>query len=136
MKILIYPDPFLNKVLPPCTKPVPERVIDSLVDVVYDNEGLGLAANQVGLPYRIIVVFKRFMVNPVILDMSEDKTTSHEGCLSLPGKQYPVQRSNTIIIRWQTTDFKETKTQKWGKDYAWVAQHEIDHLNGILINEK
>ena len=130
-----YPDEFLTRVLPECTEPVSQDIVDLMMDVAYETECLGLAASQLGIPYRIIVVFKRLMVNPVILQSSNKLILIEEGCLSLPGEVHKVLRHEGVIVEWQTPDLKETKRQGWLGSYAYVAQHEIDHLNGKLISE-
>ena len=133
--IKTYPDEFLTRVLPTCKKPVKQDIVDLMMDVAYETECLGLAANQVGILHRIIVVFKRLMVKPVILEFKGDVSIVSEGCLSLPNQMCVTQRHDIIRIQWQTPNLKETKTQQWGGMMAYVAQHEIDHLNGRLIND-
>ena len=134
--IKTYPDEFLTRVLPECKTPVKQDIVDLLMDVVTDTQCLGLAANQVGIPHRIIVVLKRLMVNPMILKVGDTTAVVEETCLSIPDKVFQVERHEQILIQWQTPDLKKTKTQNWMGGFAYVAQHEIDHLNGILINEK
>ncbi len=134
--IKTYPDEFLTRVLPECTDSVSQDIVDMMMDVAYESECLGLAANQLGVPHRIIVVLKRLMVNPVILKTSKSVISVEEGCFSLPGETHKVLRHEVIIVEWQTPDLKETKRQGWVRELAFIAQHEIDHLNGILINDE
>lgn len=110
------------------------------------HRGIGLAAPQVGVNKRIIVVWlpkKRddesfpvvLMINPIILDKSPKTDVDEEGCLSLPGILWDVTRSTSIELEW--IDLKGKKMRKNIQGFwARVIQHEIDHLDGILISDK
>jgi peptide deformylase len=99
-------------------------------------EGIGLAAPQVGVLYRIVVVdvegVEKCLVNPEILSSSEEKYTEAEGCLSILYRFYAVQRSSKIEIQASSPQGKSLHFKAQGLA-ARVLQHEIDHLHGILI---
>lgn len=97
--------------------------------------GLGLAAPQIGILRRIACVGKFVMVNPVILWKSADLTPLDEGCLSIPGQRMRVLRPRRVLVEY--VDMFGTKREIELKDkMAKCAQHEIDHLNGILILDR
>ena len=107
-----------------------------------NDNSIGLACNQLGLDGRIIIVkiknrWVRF-INPIMCYKSDETIITDESCLSVPNKTIKVERSKTIMI----IDDKSTNKNKWkngmkftGMD-AIVIQHEIDHLNGIIITDK
>ena len=98
--------------------------------------GIGLSANQVGLDKRIVVMHAkkpRVLINPEIIER-KGKIISKEGCLSLPGMQSEKDRSKIVKIKYKTLDGVE-KRETLKKTEAIVIQHEIDHLNGILMND-
>lgn len=107
-----------------------------MVTMRLDN-GRGLAANQVGLTERMIVM--RFgnaiiaMVNPEIIHTSKGARMSTEGCLSVRGGQYKIERFKKVKVKYTDLDGKEYRVSMQGTD-AVCVQHEIDHLNGLLIS--
>jgi peptide deformylase len=139
-KIVLYPDPILRKVAAPVT--VFDQRIDSvskrMIATMYQSKGIGLAGPQVNLPQRIFVLDAseqrnqpRVMVNPEIRE-SSGSVTMEEGCLSVPGVRVPVPRAAQIRVRAQDERgkfFELTATEL----EAVAVQHEIDHLNGVLI---
>jgi peptide deformylase len=111
-----------------------------MMDIMHDSEGIGLAAPQVGISKRLIVVDisgvnKNFgpmiFVNPVILE-AKGEIKMEEGCLSVPGVREDILRPQKVMIRYQTLSGEE-KTEEYDDLMARVIQHEIDHLNGILF---
>lgn len=101
------------------------------------NNGIGLAATQVGLDLNMAVIQLKGgkliqLINPKILSRSRLKLSS-EGCLSLPGRLYVVPRYNSILITYRTLDKKNKFLEAKGL-LAFAIQHEMDHLNGILID--
>lgn len=97
--------------------------------------GLGLAAPQIGVLKRVACVGKFFMVNPVIVWQSETQTIMNEGCLSIPGQRIPVLRPSAVEVEY----FDVTGTKKkirLSDTMAKCVQHEIDHLDGVLIIDK
>ena len=98
--------------------------------------GIGLAAPQIGLQKRLILIhtpsFQKVILNPVITRTRLGKTTSEEGCLSFPGKIIKMKRHKQIIVEGFDQNWKPVKFKLRNLD-SNVAQHEIDHLNGITI---
>lgn len=141
--ILTAPDPFLRQV----SKPV-ERVdddlralMDDMLETMYDAPGIGLAAIQVGVPLRVIVMDladseeepqPRYFVNPEILDPSEDMSVYQEGCLSVPEFFDEVERPARCRVRYLDYDGVEQTLDAEGL-LATCIQHEMDHLEGVLF---
>lgn len=113
-----------------------QALIQNLLDTVHHAEGAGLAAPQIGISERVTVarIGTEFipLVNPDILWKSEQIILGEEGCLSLPNVWLDVPRSVDIILRYVDSKGKEFEKKLSGFD-ARVVQHEVDHLNGILI---
>jgi len=113
-----------------------KRLILEMVAAMRKAQGVGLAAPQIGLSIRLCVIELDGAVsvffNPKITSMSKGTTVSEEGCLSLPGEFFPIVRSEKVTVRY---DDAEGKPQKLKTDgfLAIVLQHEIDHLEGMLI---
>ncbi len=142
--ILLHPDPRLKKACDPIadiTKDL-RALADDMLETMYDAPGVGLAAPQLGILQRMIVLdcdkddrlMRRalVMINPEITAQSEDLNVYEEGCLSLPDQFAEVTRPSEVEVRW--TDLKG-KEQSQGFDGLWATcvQHEIDHLNGKLF---
>lgn len=114
------------------------QLLDDMTATMYASGGIGLAAPQIGISKRIIVVdlsytgFVHRMINPVIVSRSEEKIAIMEGCLSVPGKHGEVQRSQKIVVKYQD-DKGKFKVMEAAELLAIVLQHEIDHLDGILF---
>jgi peptide deformylase len=141
--ILTAPDPRLKTI----SKPV-ERVddalralMDDMLDTMYDAPGIGLAAIQIGVPQRVIVMDlagkdeekqPRFFVNPEILWRSEELSFYEEGCLSVPEMYEDVQRPARIRARWLDYHGQEVEMEADGM-LATCLQHEMDHLEGVLF---
>lgn len=114
--------------------------VEEMFETMYFSNGIGLAAVQVGILKRIIVVdvpkFGRHaLINPVIIDSSLETSVYEEGCLSLPGIAGEVERPKKIEIKYLDLKGKE-KTLKADGLLATCIQHEIDHLDGILFIDK
>ena len=111
-----------------------------LTRTIHQRKGaVGFAGNQVGLKESVFCTLIdskwRLFANAEIIRKSWSKTTDVEGCLSLPNEEYQVKRYNKITIRYQNAQGETLKESFQGYD-ARVIQHEIDHLNGILISDK
>ena len=138
-KIAKYPNPVLRKT----AKLVGDfnddlkKLADNMAKVMYEDDGIGLAAPQVSKSLRLIVVglgygeYKTY-VNPDITFFSKEKTTTDEGCLSLPKIFANVIRPKKIHIKYYNLDGELQKEKLKGMD-AVILQHEVDHLNGILF---
>ena len=135
-------DPVLRKISRPVTEfnQKLHTLMDDMYDTMYKEEGCGLAAPQVGILRRVLVVDcgdnggKVEMVNPRIVAES-GQVGMNEGCLSVPGKSGYVVRSQKIKVEYQTR-FGEKKCEVFKDFIARALQHEIDHLNGILYIDK
>lgn len=143
LPILIAPDASLKKVAAPVAQ-VDERVrrlMDDMLETMYDAPGIGLAAPQVGVLERILVVDcapegearqPYRMANPEIVWHSEDLASYEEGCLSLPEIYAEISRPQQVRVRYR--DENDTEQELDAADLlATVIQHEIDHINGILF---
>jgi len=115
------------------------RLTQDLLATMRDNEGVGLAATQVGRLKRVFVAAiedkEYVIVNPVLTDISETTETATEGCLSIPGIQVDVERPTAVTISGQ--DVSGRPLQIEASDLlARVLQHEVDHLDGVLILDR
>ncbi len=138
LEIKKYPSPVLkNKAeeVLTITPEVKESILD-MIEIVKKEKGIGLAAPQVGVSKRIIVIETEkgvtSFINPEILEKSKEKAIEEEGCLSLPGLYLKIKRAKKIEIRAKNIEGEELKIKAEGL-LARVFQHEIDHLDGILI---
>jgi len=135
--IRIYPDPVLVKRAGSVQNidGQVKEIVDRMVEAMYANHGIGLAAPQIGIPLQIFVAGPengwRGFINPEVLE-GEGESILEEGCLSLPNLLVPVKRKETVFIRAWDLDGKEMNLEISGLP-SRVVQHEIDHLNGILI---
>jgi peptide deformylase len=135
--IRIYPDPILRKKAL-AIENIDGRVkdiADRMAQVMRANKGIGLAAPQIGIPQRIIIVDigegVRTLINPEVVD-EEGESIMVEGCLSLPNIEILLKRKEKVFIRGWNLEGKEVNLEFIGFP-GRVYQHEIDHLNGILI---
>jgi peptide deformylase len=135
--IRIYPDPILRKKAQ-FVENIDGKVkdiSDRMAKAMYANKGIGLAAPQIGIPSRILIVDIgegcKVLINPEILE-GEGESVLEEGCLSLPTIEVPVKRMEKVFIRGRNLESKEVSLELLGFP-GRVYQHEIDHLNGILI---
>jgi peptide deformylase len=141
--LIILPDPVLRQVSAPL-----EQVDDAvrglatdMLDTMYDAPGIGLAAIQLGVPKRMLVIDlskedeekkPQVYINPEILHFSEERSTYEEGCLSIPDYYAEVERPANITVKFVGIDGKEHTLEADGL-LATCLQHEIDHLNGVLF---
>src|SRR5688500_9932319 len=143
VNVIYYPDPRLKKM----SKPVEDfdqalaDLATRMLELMREHRGVGLAAPQVGRSIRLFVMNAtqqpgedRVYVNPELIDPTGAET-SEEGCLSIPGINCDVERSQTVILRAQ--DLKGNPVEEHATGYlARVWQHEIDHLNAVLITDR
>ena len=141
--LVILPDPLLRQTSEPIgeiTDEVRELAGDMLA-TMYDAPGIGLAAIQVGVPKRLVVIDLAkpeeerkpiVLVNPEITWTSEEKRTYEEGCLSIPEYYEEVERPDRIKYRYRNLDGETLEAEAEGV-MATCLQHEIDHLNGVLF---
>jgi len=115
-----------------------QRLLDDMVETMREAPGVGLAANQVGVLQRLIVVevdqVVHQLINPEIL-LADGEQVSEEGCLSLPGYSGAIARASKVVAQARDRQGKPLKIAAHGL-LAVVLQHEIDHLNGVLFVDK
>jgi peptide deformylase len=142
MKILEYPNEVLRKnceeIKDPTSVEIKQLILD-MTQTLRANDGLGLAAPQVGKNLQICVIEIEnelfVLINPEIKSLSKEKITSQEGCLSLPNKFLNINRHKRIKVKATDTNGKKQIIRARGL-LARVIQHEIDHLNGVLIVDR
>ncbi|MDO6604642.1 peptide deformylase [Arenibacter palladensis] len=158
LPIVAYGDPVLRKVADDIDKDFPrfEELLANMWDTMYNANGVGLAAPQIGLPIRLFVVdstpfaddeelteeeqnalkgFRKVFINAKIEEETGTEWAFNEGCLSIPDVREDVSRKDTITISYMDENFKSYKETYDGL-LARVIQHEYDHIEGILFTDK
>lgn len=144
-EIITVPDPVLKQVAQPVDK-VDEAIrkqMDGMLQAMYDAPGIGLAANQVSLLNRVLVMDLSdkkegeepnpiCMANPEIIHESEEMSVREEGCLSIPQQYAEVERPAIVRVKYLDYNGKEAELEASGL-LSHCVQHEIDHLNGVLF---
>ena len=140
-KIRIDGDSVLRKKCKPVTEMTPRlsQLIDDMFDTMYEADGVGLAAPQVGILKRIVVIDVTgedpiLLINPVILS-TDGEQTGYEGCLSVPGKTGVVTRPNHVKVKAYNADMEEF-TLEGEELLARAICHELDHLDGKLYVDR
>ena len=142
-EILVLPDPLLRKVSEPVTSVNTEvkNLLDDMLETMYAAPGIGLAAVQVGVLKRIIVIDLSkdgekkdplFIINPEITYKSDELISYEEGCLSIPNQFAEVKRPSSCKVNYLDYDGKKREINADGL-LATCIQHEVDHLNGVLF---
>src|SRR5678810_541669 len=142
-EILVVPDPVLKKVSEPVAgvDDALRALMDDMLETMYAAPGIGLAAIQVGVPKRVIVMdlaregeppAPRYFINPEILWASEETAPYEEGCLSVPEIFDEVERPSHVKLRYLDYDGKTVEEDAEGL-FAVCIQHEMDHLEGVLF---
>jgi peptide deformylase len=141
--LIILPDPLLRQQ----SKPVEtvdseiQRLADDMLETMYDAPGIGLAAIQIGVPRRMLVIDlsrddeenkPQVFINPEILKVSDEVSTYEEGCLSIPDYYAEVERPASLTVGYVDRDGKQQTVEADGL-LATCLQHEVDHLNGVLF---
>jgi len=142
LKVLRYGDPSLRRTAEPVGDVTPEirRIIADMTETMYDEVGIGLAAPQVGISKRLIVIADeegrgvQALLNPAIVDRGGE-VTGEEGCLSVPGVFAPVTRAAWVKVEARSVDGNPLTLNARGLR-ARVLQHEIDHLDGVLFIDR
>lgn len=141
LKIRTYPEPVLRKKAKKITsidKKI-QKLIDDMIDTLHDATGVGLAANQVGVPLRLVVIHEPekellVLVNPEVVKREGERVVT-EGCLSIPGYQGEVKRSELVKVKAQDRNGKSIRIK--GEELLGQAlEHEIDHLDGVLYIDR
>jgi peptide deformylase len=141
--LIILPDPLLRQVSQPVERVDSElnQLVDDMLETMYEAPGIGLAAIQVGVPRRLLVIdlakegeepVPLVFINPKIIRSSDERSTYEEGCLSIPDYYAEVERPATITVTSLDRTGKEVTTEADGL-LATCLQHEIDHLDGVLF---
>jgi peptide deformylase len=116
------------------------RLVERMIALMHDAQGVGLAATQVGILRRLFVYEPdedgpRALVNPVVAERGEEAASDEEGCLSLQGVRVPVERATRIVLEGKDENGAEVRVEL--EDYAArIVQHELDHLDGVLIIDR
>ncbi|HCL67353.1 MAG TPA: peptide deformylase [Rhizobium sp.] len=141
--LIILPDPILRQVSNPVERVDSDirKLAEDMLETMYDAPGIGLAAIQVGVPRRLLVIDVAregeekqplVFINPEIVTSSDERSVYEEGCLSIPDYYAEVERPATVTVRSIDREGKEQLTEADGL-LATCLQHEIDHLNGVLF---
>ncbi|MFW6348328.1 MAG: peptide deformylase [Cyclonatronaceae bacterium] len=148
LPIVTYDDPVLREKAAPITENTPElqQLIDDMFETMYNGQGVGLAAPQIGRSIRLFVtdsdpftkeeetedVGPITFINPELISDDGEKISMDEGCLSIPGVREAVKRPDSITVRFLDREFKpqERRFSGW---MSRVFQHELDHINGVLF---
>lgn len=151
--IVGYGSPVLRKKAEPITVDYPElkQLIADMYETMYAADGVGLAAPQIGLSIRLVVIgyypydeetksygetaIEHTLINPEILESVGEKTFFNEGCLSIPDIHEDVLRPEGVVVHYFDADFNEHTEEIHGM-FARVAQHEIDHLEGKVFTDR
>jgi len=142
VNILEHPNPALKQKaveVSPATDPGIVALVKAMAKMMYDAPGVGLAATQVGVQKRVIVIDVEdgliALCNPAIIEASEETEIEDEGCLSLPGITVPVERPAACVC--EALDIKGNPVRIEADGFlARVLQHETDHLDGLLIIDR
>ncbi|WP_142416290.1 peptide deformylase [Bartonella massiliensis] len=141
--LVTLPDPILREV----SKPVEQvdaalqQLVDDMLETMYHSHGVGLAAIQIGIPLRMLVMDVSpndapknplVIINPEILWLSDERNVYKEGCLSIPDYFAEVERPKRLRVRYQNREGKQTEIEA-DDLLATCLQHEIDHLDGRLF---
>ena len=158
LPIVAYGDSVLKKKAVAISKDYPklDELVANMYETMYNANGVGLAAPQIGLAIRLFLVdtapfaeddsfteeeqeqlkiFKKTFINPIILDEDGDEWAFNEGCLSIPDVREDVFRQPRVKIQYQDEDFN-TYTEEYDGLIARVIQHEYDHIEGVLFTDK
>ncbi len=142
LKLVPSEDPVLRKEAEFIKNPLDlevQKLIPKMFESMEEEKGVGLAAPQVGISLRLATIKikdkKLTLINPEIVSHSKKMSIYPEGCLSLPGKEFPIVRYNTVTVKFINELGRKMKIKKSGL-LAIAFQHEIDHLDGILMSDR
>jgi len=151
LPIYLYGQPVLRKETKEITPDYPnlKELIDNMFETMYNADGIGLAAPQVGLDIRLFVIdleplaednpvykgFKKTFINPKIVEYTGEIIKMEEGCLSIPGIHENVDREETIRIQYVDENFV-AHDEVYGEFFARCIQHEYDHIEATLFTDK
>lgn len=153
--IIAYGDPVLRKKAVEIDEDYPDLnlLLEDMFETMYNSQGVGLAAPQIGLSIRIFIVdaapfvdedeedveglrdFKRVFINPIIIEETGKEWKFEEGCLSIPGIREDVSRQPDLIVEYYNEKFELIEEKLTGLP-ARIVQHEYDHIEGVLFTDK
>ena len=148
LPVYVYGQPVLRKVTEDITPEYPnlKQLLENMFETMHQAEGIGLAAPQIGLPIRVVVIdldimsddypeykgYRRAFINPHIIETNDETSSMEEGCLSLPGIHESVKRPTKIRVKYMDADWNEH--DEWVEGFeARCMQHEFDHLEGKMF---
>jgi len=140
LPVVLHPNPILRQKATPVDvfDANLQRLVNDMFETMAQNQGVGLAANQVGVLQRVLVIeYKKrrtVLINPVI-EWMEGEEIGEEGCLSLPNLLVNVKRAPLVVVKAFNAQGKPIRLKEKGF-FARIIQHEMDHLDGILIIDK
>lgn len=142
LKVRKYPDKILQekalKIKVPFAAEI-KKLIPQMIETMRENNGMGLAAPQIGKSLRLCIIEEGgkiyVLINPKINSSSRKKIKMEEGCLSFPGEFFPIARAEKVKVRYLDENGKKAKIKAEGL-LARALQHEIDHLDGILMIDR
>jgi peptide deformylase len=143
LPIILLPDPILRETAKPVERIDDEtrRLLDDMLETMYDAPGVGLAGPQIGISRRILVMDPSTkeerpeplaLINPEILEFAGEMQIGEEGCLSIPEIYAEVERPAWVQVRYVDREGKVAERRFEGRP-AIILQHEVDHLNGVLF---
>lgn len=146
MKIRTFPDPVLRETIPEfdfaTTDIDPKELEKTLIEFMFENGGIGLAANQVGLRHRVFVMghpdnpkLAKAFFNPIVVKSTETFNDMEEGCLSFPNVYVKIKRPTKIVAKWQNSLGEWEEGEFSGYDCKCFL-HEYDHLEGIVFKDR
>lgn len=151
LPIYLYGHPILRKIAKdiPADYPNLKELIDNMLETMYNADGVGLAAPQIGLDIRLFIIdleplaeddpryagFKKVFINPKIIEYTGEIVKMEEGCLSIPGINEAVEREEKIRIQYVDENFV-SHDEEYGDFFARCIQHEYDHIEGKLFVDK
>lgn len=142
-EVRIEGDPLLRKKSRPIEE-INDRILvllEDMLETMYEKDGIGLAAPQVGVLRRAVVIDMRDdtgvfkMINPEIVEKSEERQINAEGCLSVPERQGYVERPESLVVKYTDENGEEKRIEAEGY-FATCICHELDHLDGILYIDR
>lgn len=144
LRVVKYPDPILKRKCLPVTEwdETLQTLLNDMLETMYADDGMGLAANQVAVSKRIFIMDEApeakspiFFINPEIVFESEEKESAEEGCLSFPGIRIAVLRPHKVVVKAFDREGKEFLCEREGYP-ARCLLHEYDHLEGITFFDR
>lgn len=145
MNVVRYPNPGLKQecsVVDPQNDDSLESLASQMLDIMYEEEGVGLAASQIGVLKKVVVIDAgrdkpqpMVLLNPRIVKEGDELVESEEGCLSFPDLWILIERPTEVVVETESLDGKTVTLEADGQ-LARIIQHEIDHINGVTMVDR